>query len=263
MPADIDRNRHHVKASWQLISQACKNSQNRISELHIEAFTMRGQWTERGLYLWGLLCCIFKLLYLILWVIPVACLTLPITLLLSLRRPSYNRSNYDPISLVWYAPISLYKWSLSVYQAYLWAWSRRRIYQENFRRWEPAALPALRKRRLSQGHLRPQTQSSFFAKLPLEIRQMICEEVIRDGSLHRHIVQLRNIEVRARNQLCGIGCKQNAWGSCDAMSNSPVTQARKTVSNRSPLALAKSCRQTYLEMINMFYGEWALTSGSP
>lgn len=262
MPADIDQNRYRVKASWKLTPQACKNSQNRISELHVEAFTMPGQWTERGLFLWGLLYFISKWLYYILWVIPVAILILPVTLPLSFRRPRHNSFYHDTMSLVWCAPILLYEWTRSVYQNVLCAGYRRQRYKKRFRRLEPAALPALRKRRLSQGHMRPQTQSSFLAKLPLEIRQMIYEEVIRDGALHRHIVELRNIEIGARNQLCGIGCKQSVWGSCTTVSNAPETQSRKTVSNRGPLALAKSCRQMYLETINMFYGELGLKSAS-
>jgi len=215
---------------------------------------MPGQWAERGLYLWGHLCCILELLYGILWVIPVACLSLPVTLPFILRSPGYNRSNYDPIRLVWYAPLSLYKWTLSVYQNKLCPGYRRQRHEKKFRRLEPAALPSLRKRRLSQGHVRPQTQSSFLTKLPLEIRQIIYEEVIRDGTLRRHIIELKNIKIGARNQLCGIGCDRNEWGGC-TLSDAPETWFRKTVSSCNPLALAKSCRRIYLETIDLFYGE--------
>jgi len=200
-------------------------------------------------------------------VIPVACLSLPVTIPLSLRRPRYSRSNYDPIGLVWYAPISLYKWTLSVYQNKSCAGYRRQRHEKKFRRLEPAALPSLRKRRLSQGHMRPQTQSSFLTKLPLEIRQIIYEEVIRDGTLHRHIIELKNIKIGARNQLCGIGCEQAKWGYCNSpathdissmcgtVANAPETLFSKTGSSCGPLALVKSCRRIYLEMIDMFYGQ--------
>ena len=228
---------------------------------------MPGQWAERGLYLWGHLCCILELLYGILWVIPVACLSLPVTLPFILRSPGYNRSNYDPIRLVWYAPISLYKWTLSVYQNRSCAGYRRQRPGKKFRRLEPAALPSLRKRTLSQGHTRPQTQSSFLTKLPLEIRQIIYEEVIRDGTLHRHIIELKNIKIGARNQLCGIGCEQfkraycnspathDICSMCGTVANAPETLFSKTGSSCGPLALVKSCRQIYLEMIDLFYGQ--------
>ncbi len=223
---------------------------------------MRSQWTARGLCLWRSLYLILGALYGILWVIPVACLSLPITLPFLLRRPRYNRTIYDPVRLVWYAPIKLYKRTLSIYQNHVCVGYRRRRHEKKFRRLEPAARPFLRERRLSQGHMRPQPQSSFLTKLSLEIRQMIYEEVITDGTLHRHIGQLTDIKRRARSQLCGVGCDRNDWERC-VISNAPETWFRNTVSNRGPLALAKSCRRIYYETIDLFYGEWTLTMVNP
>lgn len=227
---------------------------------------MPGQWIQHGRSLWAYLCRIVKWLYTSLQAIPIAFLELPNTLKFMRRSPRCYDIHHalvilfciGPVVLLYYGPLALYHYTLRrLFYRY-----RRRRHEKKIRRLEPAALPSIRKRRLSQGHTRPQTQSPFLAKLPLEIRQMIYEEVIKDGASHRHIVELRNIKVGARNQLCSIGCKRQNSESC-IISMAPKMEPRKTVSNLGALALAKSCRQMYRETIDLLYGEWALTSVNP
>jgi len=228
---------------------------------------MPGQWTECRLYLCDFLVFVLLVLYLCLWVAPVVCLSLPFTLPMMFWKP-----DLDLIIMVSYAPLSLYDWTV---QTSFCIGVRRQRCEKKLRRLEPAALPSSRQRRLSQGRIKPQTQSSFLTRLPPEIRQIVYEEVIRDGTLYRHIIELPGLNNQARNRLCGIGCKQNHIESCDSLAihdmynvcctlpSGSKTRFRKPWSNCGPLALAKSCRQIYLETIDMFYGQWTLTLAKP
>ena len=147
-----------------------------------------------------------------------------------------------------------------------------RVERENLR-YAPAKLPRVRKRRLSDGRKASQLSSLFFKKLPLEIRQMIYKEVIIDGSEHRHIIEKWSTTSngkRGRDQLWGAPCMRQpdsieCWTEDVLVTGismlldccfEPKTGCYGT------LELAKTCRQVYLEVINLFYSssesEWGI-----
>ena len=221
--------------------------------------------------------CMGNILYYTLYFGPVGCtavtLSLPFLLPLLFWKPSLW---LDCVTVVFLAPQSLCKWIQSIYDDELLARYRRRRDEKEFRRMEPASLPATRKRRLSRSSMVAQTKSSFLTKLPLEVRHMIYEDIIRNGTLHRHILELRNAMTdaternRARNQLCGFGCTKARYEGCESItldmandlcgvrSQALETRFEKFGSCRGPLGLAKTCRQVYLESIDMFYGQSTL-----
>ena len=136
-------------------------------------------------------------------------------------------------------------------------------------RYEPAPLPRARKRRLSDGRKASQLNSSFLNKLPLEIRQTIYKEVVIGGSEHRHIIELPSRTSdgrRKKNQLWGASCIKQPDSKCWTPhiltngANLCRTSCRGYDYLLKPkngcygaLELAKTCRQIYLEVINIFY----------
>ena len=89
-------------------------------------------------------------------------------------------------------------------------------HEQKYRQWDPAPLPKRRKRSLSGGNLTLQINSSFFQRLPLEVREMIYEHVFVNATRHRHIVEIEacNAEEcgpkvrgkRVKNQIWGVRC---------------------------------------------------------
>lgn len=144
-----------------------------------------------------------------------------------------------------------------------------RAEQESLR-YEPAPLPRIRKRRLSDGRQAPQMSSSFLKRLPLEIRQTIYKEVVVCGSEHRHIIELPSRAPdckRKRNHLWGASCvkltESNCWTGLivgnggDLCKDDYILREYSFKPQRSgcgALGLAKTCRQIYVEMIDIFYG---------
>ena len=132
-------------------------------------------------------------------------------------------------------------------------------------RLEPAPLPRKRKRRLSVGKTAAQLESPFIQKLPPEIRRMIYKYVIIGGSSHRHIVEVRSKAddgKQQRNHLWGAGCFEGPGLECKGLethgvlisSQMPECSLRPSYHADGELNLAKTCRQIYLETIDMFYG---------
>ena len=123
------------------------------------------------------------------------------------------------------------KWGLSTLMTspfdrnYIDRYHRFRTDQESLR-YELAPQPRVRKRRLSDGQQAPQMSSSFLKKLPLEIRQIIYKEVVVWGS--EHLCEKDYMIEKHSSKSQGSGC--------------------------GTLELAKTCRQIYLEMIDLFYG---------
>ena len=137
-------------------------------------------------------------------------------------------------------------------------------------RCEPAPLPRTRKRRLSDGRKASQVNSSFLKKLPPEIRRMIYKEVVIGGSEHRHIIELLSRTSdgkRRKNQLWGAPCFKQPNSKCSIeniiLGNGGDTcQADDVIIDNfakpkdgfyGALGLAKTCRQIYLEVIDIFY----------
>ena len=196
--------------------------------------------------------------------------------------------DYTPIILLavpFYLQLIYCKWKPNM--SSLWTWGsinydrmigteyQKREHDKEFPTLEPTPLPASRKRWLSQGRLVIRAKFAFLTKLSLEIRQMVYEEVIRDNTRYRHIVEFCNMtsyeHKRARNQLCDIGCTNarlnvnrgaylshilasNLYGTTTGLSDDRHhLRMRKPGTSHNPLALAKSCRQAYMETIDMFY----------
>ena len=176
------------------------------------------------------------------------------------------------------APLLPFTWLAHCYRDVLL--KRYNLYRNEriMRRIEPVPLPAKRPRRLSEGRTAGQT-APLLTKLPLEIRQIIYEDVIRCGSLHRHVLELRRSSDAQKNHRQRRHPKQRVWGpGCKAgltshcvferpMYLTPVTPCSPISltsgpdpcienSLRGPIALTKTCRQIYLETIDMYYGQW-------
>lgn len=210
--------------------------------------------------------------YCILYVFPILLVSLPVTLPSLLCKPRFKR-RFDLREKTAAAPWKFFKRSKKVYDSKLGDKLHRRRWHKQIRRLEPTPLPAVRKRSISRGRRASQVRSTFLSKVPLEIRQMIYIDVIKDGSVHRHIVEVPNTKDSCHkhnpspNLLCGVGCKGTAWRlCCDTHSNSdnPVDmcaldldpfESTKEGKSFSPLALARVSRQVYLESIDLFYGK--------
>ena len=108
------------------------------------------------------------------------------------------------------AQASLYDSAQSFYDSELAANFKWREYKKQVHLREPEPLRIPRKHRISEGHIVVQTRSPILTKLPFEIGRITCEDVVRDGSLRRRIIELQATFLcehkRARNQLRGVGC---------------------------------------------------------
>lgn len=150
---------------------------------------------------------------------------------------------------------------------------------------EPSPLPHKRPRRLSEGCLTPQ-RTQFLTKIPLEIRKMIYEHVIKGGTEHRHMLEIAPAGLKSHRRLCRR--KERIWGAgCSAVEGGPCPfqtttsyglgvpcaviscfmrhEAFDDNNNHNlngSIALAKTCRQIYLETIGMYYRELSLLSAN-
>ena len=152
---------------------------------------------------------------------------------------------------------------------------------------EPRGLPRKRKRRLSEGHIVQQRTSMFLTRLPAEIRLMIYRLVIVGDSTHWHITECRNVRVkndlpvRTFNTIRAFKTKTNRMHEAsvarelELQSETAMGQAATQGYNshgrmwpdevdeqmlqrailKSNLNLTRTCRQIYLETINMPYGQ--------
>ena len=196
---------------------------------------------------------------------------------LEMRRRQWDIGD---VTLVFFiAPGLVFSWLVRFYRHAILKPYRLYRDERRIRRLEPASLPAKRPRSLSQGRTVGQT-APLLTKLPLELRQMIYEEVIRDGSEHRHVFELKkhsSSEARKshrqrrhlRNRVWGAGCRPglNQWTidhpvylnriapCCPACLSLGPDEYIEKDSPSGPIALAKTCRQIYLETIDMYYGQ--------
>lgn len=142
---------------------------------------------------------------------------------------------------------------------------------------EPVPLPRTRKRKLSGGWVRLQSESPLFSRLPLEIRRMIYREVVVDSSPHRHIIERCDPKENAtessligKRRFWGAGCVRRplskecstlldntgaAFCLCYMGRGSHPKYSESRVDGRGALALAKTCRQIYVESIDLFYSK--------
>lgn len=127
---------------------------------------------------------------------------------------------------------------------------------------EPVPLPRRRKRRLSSGKVNAQLKSPFLQTLPLEIRQIVYRYVIIGNSEHRHVIEgwEVNNNKRGRTQLWGTGCNKargfpinTCHPDCQAKFKPPSSSTQRKGCAEGNLGLAKTCRQIYLESINLYY----------
>ena len=160
--------------------------------------------------------------------------------------------------------------SLSVFPFDKQSYKDYRIEQEN-KMLEPTPLPSKRERRLSVGMAIPQLQSSLLRKLPLEVRQMIYEEFILNNSEHRHIIECYHYGVntaKPKTVLWGVGGNDRLQSWKSLAGRHPM-DLRFCYSGREPqmlsqalpkdsgggLTLAMTCRQVYVETMNLYYSE--------
>ena len=128
-------------------------------------------------------------------------------------------------------------------------------------RFEPVPLQTRRKRRLSSSKTNAQLQSPLFQMLPLEIRQIIYKNVILGGFEHRHVIEWNaKIHKRERLKLWGRGCNKKRGSpitschpDCHAKVNPAIYRTQIKLNAEGTLGLAKTCRQMYLESINLYY----------
>lgn len=232
-------------------------------------------------------------LYFWLYFIPIACplmgATSPIWVpgLVAWKPGTSPAWRFRDVCETFYAgPLLLVMWIEAICRHFIV--NRYKLYrnERTFRRLEPLPLPRKRPRRLSEGWMITQT-TPLLTKLPLEIRQIIYEDVIRCGSEHRHILELagssatrkpRKPRTSQKKRVWGAGCQETltSQSEFDAPRVFTVTPCNPTAQgaeveiyreNRDggPISLAKTCRQIYLEIIDMYYGESAyiITSSKP
>ena len=224
---------------------------------------------------------IFFILYFALYFVPIGfplmCITAPIWVLGIIARTPPLWHLGDVPRGFYYAPLLPFTWLAYCYRDVLL--TRYNLYRNEriMRRIEPVPLPAKRPRRLSEGQTVGQT-APLLTRLPLEIRQIIYEDVIKCGSLHRHILELeRSSDTRKKyrqrrhpkKRVWGPGCKAWSLSHCAfdiPMYLTPITPCSPVSlscgpnqyienSRSGPIALAKTCRQIYLEIIDMYYGQ--------
>ena len=167
---------------------------------------------------------------------------------------------------------------------------KRQAQEIAFEREKPRPLPLQLRRRLSQAPICAETQlgSSFFTKLPFEIRLQIYREVIvGDDGKHVHVVvhsPMRNpdgvLDAHANanamraGKIRGYHCDHPfdkvistapAWHLVDAAEAEVVYAGYNVIArthfsisfpdNRGwgPVTLVKCCKQMYLEAINLLY----------
>ena len=211
---------------------------------------------------------------------PLMCITAPIWIAGIIARSPPLWDVGDVTLAFFIAPGLAFNWLVRFYRHAILRPYRLYRDEKRIRRIEPAPLPVKRPRSLSVGRMVGQT-ASLLTKLPLEIRQMIYEEVIKCGSEHRHVFEIKKQSSpgarkshrhrqHLRNRVWGAGCRAGLLSHC--MFDSPgylsqVTPCCPTYlflgpdpyieknSPSGPIALAKTCRQIYLETINMYYGQ--------
>ena len=169
---------------------------------------------------------------------------------------------------------------------------RRQAQEIAFEREKPRPLPLQLRRRLSQVPYAAETQlgAAFFTMLPFEIRLQIYKEVIIGDGNHVHVVvhsPMRNpngaIDPHANanamraGQIRGYHCNHAfdksvstapAWHLVDAAEAEVVYAGYSVIArthfsisfpkNRGwgPVALARSCKQMYLETIDLLYSKY-------
>ncbi|KAL8791697.1 MAG: hypothetical protein Q9195_005704 [Heterodermia aff. obscurata] len=207
--------------------------------------------------------------------LPLMCITAPIWILgIVARTPLWDIGDVTLFFFV--APGLAFNWLVRVYRRAVL--NPYRLYRDErrIRRLEPLPLPVKRPRRLSEGRRVRQT-AALLTKLPLEIRQMIYEDVITCGSEHRHIFEIRKESAKTgtshrqrwhiRNRIWGAGCIAGLTSHCAFENHFYLTRSAACWSHTvlepnpyveknsagGPIALAKTCRQIYLETIDMYY----------
>ena len=210
---------------------------------------------------------------------PLMCITAPIWILgiIAKTPPLWDISD---VTLVFFiAPGLAFNWLAGVYRRAILKPYRLYRDERRIQRLEPAPLPVKRPRRLSEGRMVRQT-ATLLTKLPLEIRRMIYEDVITGGNEHRHVFELKRQSSGARkshrqhrhlrNRVWGAGCRAGLMSHC--VFDNPIYLTRITPccpislplgpdpyiekdNPSGPIALAKTCRQIYLETIDMYYGQ--------
>ena len=159
--------------------------------------------------------------------------------------------------------------------------SYRSFFQRQQAEWDyelgkPPPLPRKRKRRLSEGQNELKTQSSslFLSKLPAEIRLQIYEQVIFGDCIHLHVAvhRTRNTkEKRMSSRIHGHPCSQpisslptnecTCYGLGYYSHSRPHTMLTLPENQgRGRLALSKTCKQIYVETIELLYRKYSSRS---
>lgn len=139
-----------------------------------------------------------------------------------------------------------------------------------FERGKPAPYPEGRRGlSLVPNQAKAQSESSFFAKLPLELRLQIYKEFIVGESKHLHVVVHRTARIRGYNCSHAFDSLVAGTQDCHAITtdDSEVIYAAYGVAARKyfsltevnkrcrgALSLTRTCKKAYLETIDLLYG---------
>ena len=150
----------------------------------------------------------------------------------------------------------------------------RSVFQRQQAAWDyemgkPPPLPQKRKRRLSLGQTELVSQSStpFLTKLPAELRLHIYGHVIAGDCIHLHVAVHRTKkpkDKRTSSRIHGHPCSQpissTPTNECTCYGFGYYGQSRPhgqltlpENQGRGRLALSKTCKQIYMETINLLY----------
>ena len=157
----------------------------------------------------------------------------------------------------------------------------RSFFQRQQAEWDyelgkPPPLPRKRKRRLSEGQNELKTQSSslFLSKLPAEIRLQVYEYVISGDCIHLHMAVHRTKdpkEKRTSSRIHGHPCSQpissTPTNECTCYGFGYYGHSRPHTmltlpehQGRGRLALSKTCKQIYMETIELLYRKYSSRS---
>ena len=150
----------------------------------------------------------------------------------------------------------------------------RSIFQRQQAAWDyemgkPPPLPQKRKRRLSLGRNEPEYQASsaFLTKLPAELRLQIYGYVIAGDCIHLHLAVHRTKkpkDKRTSSRIHGHPCSQpissTPTNECTCYGFGYYGQSRPhgqltlpENQGRGRLAISKTCKQVYMETIDLLY----------
>ena len=215
----------------------------------------------------------FIILVVFLIVFPILCITLalllfPIDWLLTCLFSARRLPNYHYVCMG--ACLDAIKLPGFVLARYRSCFQRQQA-EWDYELGKPPPVPQRRKRRLSRGHENRKVQSSslLLSTLPAELRLQIYGHVIAGDCMHLHIAVHRirgPKDKRISSRIHGHPCSQpisfNPTNECTCYGFGHYGQSRPHAvltlpehRGRGRLALSKTCKQVYMETIELLYRE--------